>query len=149
TRYWAAQATAQFDELGLRQDPNPVPSVGMAQPQTGLTRLGQQTPVAIATAEVNFVQISDSHIGFYKPANTDVVGTTREAILRINALPKTPEFLLHTGDLTHLTEPAEFDTLAQLMKECRIKDVFYVPGEHDFYDNGEKYRERFGKNTIG
>jgi 3',5'-cyclic-AMP phosphodiesterase len=104
---------------------------------------------AISTAELNFVQISDSHIGFNKPANTDVVGTTREAIMRINALPKTPEFLLHTGDLTHLTEPEQFDTLAQLLKECRTKDVFYVPGEHDFYDNGEKYRERFGKNTTG
>ena len=104
---------------------------------------------AISTAELNFVQISDSHIGFNKPANTDVVGTTREAIMRINALPKTPEFLLHTGDLTHLTEPEQFDTLAQLLKECRTKDVFYVPGEHDFYDNGEEYRERFGKNTTG
>jgi 3',5'-cyclic-AMP phosphodiesterase len=106
-------------------------------------------PAQIATAGLNFVQISDSHIGFNKPANTDVVGTTREAIMRINALPKPPEFLLHTGDLTHLTEPEQFDTLAQLLKECRTKDVFYVPGEHDFYDNGEKYRERFGKDTAG
>jgi 3',5'-cyclic AMP phosphodiesterase CpdA len=106
-------------------------------------------PAQIAAAELNFVQISDSHIGFNKPANTDVVGTTREAIMRINALPKMPEFLLHTGDLTHLTEPEEFDTLAQLMKECRTKDVFYVPGEHDIYDNGAQYRERFGKKTIG
>ena len=24
-----------------------------------------------------------------------------------------------------------------------------MPGEHDFYDNGEKYRERFGKDTAG
>ena len=103
----------------------------------------------IATADLNFVQISDSHIGFNKPANTDVVATTREAIMRINALPKSPEFLLHTGDLTHLTEPEQFDTLAQLLKECRTKDVFYVPGEHDVYDNGAEYRERFGKNTTG
>ena len=97
------------------------------------TALGQEANNrnTIATAELNFVQISDSHIGFNKPANTDVVGTTREAIMRINALPKPPEFLLHTGDLTHLTEPEQFDTLAQLLKECRTKDVFYVPGEHD------------------
>jgi 3',5'-cyclic-AMP phosphodiesterase len=95
--------------------------------------LGQaaNNPPQIATADLNFVQISDSHIGFNKPANTDVVATTREAIMRINALPKSPEFLLHTGDLTHLTEPEQFDTLAQLLKECRTKDVFYVPGEHD------------------
>ena len=115
------------------------------------TVLGQaaNNPAQIATADLNFVQISDSHIGFNKPANTDVVGTTREAIMRINALPKPPEFLLHTGDLTHLTEPEQFDTLAQLLKECRTKDVFYVPGEHDVYDNGAEYRERFGKNTTG
>src|SRR5206468_10416315 len=68
----------------------------------------------LATAELNFVQISDSHIGFNKPANTDVVGTFRETILRVNALPKTPEFLLHTGDLTHLSDPGQFDMLAQL-----------------------------------
>src|SRR6476660_2933025 len=91
------------------------------------TALGQEASNrnAIATAELNFVQMSDSHIGFNKPANTDVVGTTREAIMRINALPKPPEFLLHTGDLTHLTEPEQFDTLAQVMTECKIKDVFY------------------------
>jgi predicted MPP superfamily phosphohydrolase len=115
------------------------------------TAMGQEpanTPES-ATAELTFVQISDSHIGFNKPANTDVVGTTREAIRRLNALPKTPDFVVHTGDLTHLSEPAEFDTLAQLMSECRTKDVLYVPGEHDYFDNGEQYRERFGKNAMG
>ena len=104
---------------------------------------------AIATAELNFVQISDSHIGFNKPANTDVVGTFRETIMRVNALPKAPEFLLHTGDLTHLSDPAQFDTLDQLLKESKTKDVFYVPGEHDIYDGGGQFRERFGKNAIG
>jgi 3',5'-cyclic AMP phosphodiesterase CpdA len=58
-------------------------------------------------------------------------------------------FLLHTGDLTHLSDPTQFDTLAQVLKDCRTKDVFYVPGEHDIYDGGAQYRERFGKNTIG
>jgi 3',5'-cyclic-AMP phosphodiesterase len=77
------------------------------------TVLGQEANnrSAIATAELNFVQISDSHIGFNKPANTDVVGTFRETIMHINALPKAPEFLLHTGDLTHLSDPAQFETL--------------------------------------
>jgi 3',5'-cyclic-AMP phosphodiesterase len=103
----------------------------------------------IATAELVFVQISDNHIGFNKPANTDVVGTCRETIARVNALPKTPEFLLHTGDLTHLSDAAQFDTLAQLLKDCRTKDVFYVPGEHDIYDNGAQFKERFGKNSKG
>jgi 3',5'-cyclic-AMP phosphodiesterase len=104
---------------------------------------------AIASAELNFVQISDSHIGFDKPANADVVGTFRETIARINALPKEPEFLLHTGDLTHLSDPAQFDTLDQLLKGCRTKQVFYVPGEHDIYDGGALFRERRGKNTAG
>src|ERR1700732_206063 len=115
------------------------------------TVLGQEANnrSAIATAELNFVQISDSHIGFNKPANTDVVGTFRETIMHINALPKVPEFLLHTGDLTHLSDPAQFDTLAEVLKDCRTKDIFYVPGEHDIYDNGAQYRERFGKNTMG
>src|ERR1700739_3727575 len=115
------------------------------------TVLGQETKnqSAIATAELNFVQISDSHIGFNKPANTEGVGTCRETIMHINALPKVPEFMLHTGDLTHLSDPAQFDTLAQVLKECRTKDVFYVPGEHDIYDGGAQYRERFGKNTAG
>src|SRR6516164_7974946 len=68
------------------------------------TVLGQEAKnrSAIDTAELNFVQISDSHIGFDKPANTDVVGTFQETIARINSLPRVPEFLLHTGDLTHL-----------------------------------------------
>src|SRR5205823_2392251 len=72
------------------------------------TVLGQavKSASAIASAELNFVQISDSHIGFDKPANTDVLGTFRETITRINALPKVPEFMLHTGDLTHLSDPA-------------------------------------------
>jgi Icc protein len=82
------------------------------------TVLGQEAKNlnTIATAEVNFDQISDSHIGFNKPANTDVIGTFRETIAHINALPKVPEFLLHTGDLTHLSDPAQFDTLVQVLK---------------------------------
>jgi 3',5'-cyclic AMP phosphodiesterase CpdA len=66
-----------------------------------------------------------------------------------DALPKVPEFLLRTGDLTHLSDPGQFDTLGQLLKECKTTNVFYVPGEHDIYDGGAQYRERFGKDTIG
>jgi 3',5'-cyclic AMP phosphodiesterase CpdA len=99
---------------------------------------------------LNFVQISDSHIGFSKPANKDVSATFREAIARINALPVAPEFLIHTGDLTHLAEADEFDGLQEMLKDCRTRLVFYVPGEHDILiDNGAAYRERFGKGTQG
>src|SRR3979490_895806 len=101
----------------------------------------KDTPHHALKGDLSFVQISDSHIGFNKPANTDVVGTLREAIKRINAFPKRPEFLLHTGDLTHLSDPGEFDTLAQLLKECKTSDVFYVPGDHDIFHNGSLYRE--------
>jgi Icc protein len=99
---------------------------------------------------LNFVQISDSHIGFNKPANRDVAATFREAISRINALPAAPEFLIHTGDLTHLAEDDEFDGLQEMLKDCRTKQVFYVPGEHDILsDNGAAYRERFGRGALG
>ena len=115
--------------------------------------LGQVTggaAPALPAGELHFVQISDSHIGFSKPANPDVAATFRETVARINALPHAPEFILHTGDLTHLAEAAEFDTLEQLLKDCRTKQVFYVPGEHDILnDNGARYRERFGRGALG
>lgn len=106
-------------------------------------------PAAAAAGTLSFVQISDSHIGFNKPANPDVTATFRETIARINALPVAPEFMLHTGDLTHLAEPEEFDVLDQVVKECRTKQVFYVPGEHDMSNDGKEYRDRFGKGTLG
>ena len=82
------------------------------------------------------MQISDSHIGFNKPANADVNATLQIAIDKINGLPKAPEFLIHTGDLTHLAKPSEFDTLGQLLAGAKTKQVFYVPGEHDTLDEG-------------
>jgi 3',5'-cyclic-AMP phosphodiesterase len=100
--------------------------------------------------ELSFVQISDSHMGFNKPANPDVVGTFQAAIDKINALPIEPEFMLHTGDISHLSKPEEFDQVQQLLKSARAKDVFFVPGEHDMLeDDGQHYRDRFGKNTQG
>ncbi len=105
----------------------------------------------MAKGKFSFVQISDSHIGFNKEGvNTDVVATLQEAISRINALPEPPDFVLHTGDLTHLAEADEFDTLEQLLKSVKTQQIFYVPGEHDVTgDNGKLYLQRFGKNTKG
>jgi len=103
-----------------------------------------------AAGELSFVQISDSHMGFDKAANPDVVGTLKTAVERINALPKKPEFMLHTGDISHLSKPAEFDTVEQILKSASAKDVFYVPGEHDVLnDEGKQFRERFGRGTNG
>jgi 3',5'-cyclic-AMP phosphodiesterase len=101
-------------------------------------------------AGFQFVQISDSHIGFNKPANTDVVGTLHAAIAKINALPREPDFLIHTGDLSHSARPEEFDTLQEVLKSAHPKQVFYVPGEHDTAtDDGKLYMERYGRDAEG
>ncbi len=100
--------------------------------------------------EFSFVQISDSHIGFNKQANSDVTATLQEAIGKINAFERTPEFLIHTGDLSHLSKPTEFDTLDQVLRSCKAGQTFFVPGEHDMLaDNGQQYLERYGKGTKG
>src|SRR6266513_6239645 len=104
-------------------------------------------PVAAAT-DLSFLQISDSHIGFSKAANKDVTATFRIALDRINDMPTPPAFLIHTGDLTQLSKPEEFDTFDEVLKSCRVKDVFYVPGEHDVLNDGGKlYRERYLKSV--
>jgi hypothetical protein len=98
----------------------------------------------------SFIQISDSHIGFSKPANPDSLGTLREAIAKIKALPVKPAFMIHTGDITHLSKDEEFDNADQLIKEAGL-EVFYVPGEHDVLDEerGKSYLARYGKNAKG
>jgi len=104
----------------------------------------------VPAGELVFVQISDSHIGFNKAANTDVAATLQVAIDKINALPSPPRFVIHTGDLTQMSKPAEFDTVAQMLKDIRTGQVFYVPGEHDVLeDGGHPYLERFGNGTQG
>jgi 3',5'-cyclic AMP phosphodiesterase CpdA len=103
-----------------------------------------------AKGELHFVQISDSHIGFTKPANPDVAGTLKATIEKINGLPNEPDFIIHTGDLSHTSKASEYDALDQLMKDAKTKEVFYVPGEHDTsIDDGKLYMERFGKNAKG
>ena len=96
--------------------------------------------------DFSFVQISDSHIGFNKPANPDVTATLQTAINKINAMPHTPDFIIHTGDLSQLSKPSEFDTLDQVLKGASAKQIYFVPGEHDMLsDNGEQYLQRYGK----
>jgi 3',5'-cyclic AMP phosphodiesterase CpdA len=98
----------------------------------------------------SFVQISDSHIGFNKAANQDVTGTLKLAIDKINGLPAEPELMLHTGDITQSSKPAEFDTAVEVIKGAKAGTVFYVPGEHDTaLDDGAQYHERFGRDTVG
>jgi len=102
------------------------------------------------SGDLSFVQISDSHMGFNKAANPDVAATLQAAVDRINALPERPDFLLHTGDISHLSRPEQFDTVDQILKSAGPKDVFFVPGEHDMLeDNGKTYLDRYGKATKG
>jgi len=108
---------------------------------------GIKTGLRLPKSDFSFVQISDSHIGFTKPANTDVVGTLQATIAKINAMATAPAFVLHTGDLSHLAQADEFDTLEQSLKSVKTEKIFYVPGEHDFTDNGKLYLERYGKGT--
>ncbi len=104
----------------------------------------------VAAGGLSFIQISDSHMGFNKAANPDVVATLRVAVDRINSAPRQPAFLLHTGDITHLSKPTEFDTVDQVLKSAKANQVFYVPGEHDVLeDDGKQYLERYGKGTKG
>jgi 3',5'-cyclic AMP phosphodiesterase CpdA len=105
--------------------------------------------LAAEPSKITFLQISDSHIGFDKPANPNVIGTLEEAVAKIKALPAKPSFMLHTGDITHLSKVAEFDNAQRVLSNVGL-DVHYVPGEHDMIDEDAKlYRERYGKNARG
>jgi len=98
-----------------------------------------------ATAGFTFAQISDSHIGFAKEVNMDVPGTLQAAVDQVKALPKKPAFMIHTGDVSHLSKAAQFDTAAQIVGSAGL-DTHYVPGEHDVLeDEGRPFIERFQK----
>jgi 3',5'-cyclic AMP phosphodiesterase CpdA len=107
-------------------------------------------PPTAAKPTFTFVQISDSHLGFARDPNKDVAATLRQAVAKINALPDAPAFLLHTGDLTHLARPEEFDACAEILKGARVGAVGYVPGEHDFDGDGNnEYLRRHGQGAQG
>ncbi len=96
-----------------------------------------------------FLQISDSHMGFDKPANPNARGTLEEAIAHIKAIPTKPAFMIHTGDITHLSKQSQFDDAEKIISQARL-DVHYVPGEHDIVDPDIKlYKERYGRGTKG
>lgn len=103
-----------------------------------------------ARPTLRFAQVSDSHIGFSGPPNPDVTGTFGHAIDQINSLGYTPDFVIHTGDLTHLSSPEQFDQVKQMLSKLQTPHVFTVPGEHDSVDDaGQKYRSVFGAGTRG
>ena len=103
-----------------------------------------------ARPTLRFAQVSDSHIGFTGPANPDVTGTFGHAIEQVNSLGYTPDFVVHTGDLTHLSTPDQFDQVKQMMSAFKTPHVFTVPGEHDSIDDaGQRYRNAFGAGSVG
>ncbi|ACK49366.1 metallophosphoesterase [Methylocella silvestris BL2] len=130
---WAGSAVAWTVSGGV---PN---SMSLAKAAT----LAEQKPFS-------FLQLSDSHVGFDKPANPDALGTLREAVARIKSLPTQPSFFIHTGDITHLSKDSQFDDADQVLKELNAP-IFYVPGEHDIVDEepGKAYLARYGKGTKG
>ena len=102
-----------------------------------------------ATSGFSFAQISDSHLGFDRGVNPNTTGTLQEALGMVAAMPDKPAFLIHTGDITHLSKPAQFDTGAELMKTTGLT-TYTVPGEHDILeDDGKSYLNRYGKGTKG
>src|SRR5260370_4978195 len=84
--------------------------------------------VAAEPTGFTFLQMSDSHIGFDKEANPDALGTLREAVAKVKARPTQPAFIIHTGDITHLSKPAEFDNADKVFGETGVQ-IHYVPGE--------------------
>ena len=107
-------------------------SISGGVPRT-LGLIGDAAAADAPKGELTFVQISDSHIGFHLPPNPDPTATLTEAIDKIKAMPKQPAFLIHTGDISHLSKEEEWDTADQVIKSAN-KEVFFIPGEHDVAD---------------
>src|SRR3954454_17390200 len=80
--------------------------------------IGEAT--AAEPSGLTFLQISDSHVGFDKAANPNALGTLEEAIAKIKMLPIKPAFVIHTGDITHLSKPAEFDNADRIIAQARL-----------------------------
>ena len=115
-----------------------------------LNLLGDAQAAEQSATGLTFLQISDSHVGFDKAANPNALATLQEAIDKVGAMPQRPAFMIHTGDITHLSRAAEFDNPDQVIGKAKL-DVHYVPGEHDVIDEdgGKAYLDRYGKNAKG
>ena len=102
----------------------------------GVPRAQAAGAIGAGEGGLSFVQISDTHLGFHREANPDVQGSLRRAIADINALQRVPAFAVHTGDVSHLSKPEEFDLGRQMFNEIRVDRVHTIPGEHDALDDG-------------
>jgi 3',5'-cyclic AMP phosphodiesterase CpdA len=111
-----------------------------------LTYAAEDRGAAARLGKPLFVQISDTHIGFHKDANPDVNGTLSKTIELVNGMPELPPLIIHTGDITHLSKPEEFDTAQGLLSHLRVTELHTTPGEHDTADSTvSEYFNRFGK----
>jgi 3',5'-cyclic-AMP phosphodiesterase len=131
---WAGTGVLWTISGGVPHSVGLIGEAAAAEPATGFT----------------FLQMSDSHIGFDKAANPDALGTLREAVAKVKAMPAKPAFIIHTGDITHLSKPAEFDNADKVFSETGVQ-MHWVPGEHDIIDEdrGKAYLERYGKGAKG
>ncbi len=131
---WAGTGVLWTISGGVPHSVGLIGEAAAAEPATGFT----------------FLQMSDSHIGFDKAANPDALGTLREAVAKVKAMPAKPAFIIHTGDITHLSKPAEFDNADKVFGETGVQ-MHWVPGEHDIIDEdrGKAYLERYGKGAKG
>jgi 3',5'-cyclic-AMP phosphodiesterase len=144
---WTVGADGLLTACGdLSPTPPAANSPGLAQ---AASSAGPTVTPASAQSGFSFVQVSDTHIGFNtQGVNTDVNATLQQAVTRINGLPRRPDFVLHTGDVSHLSKSTEFDTAYQLMNTIKTSNIFYVPGEHDVLnDQGAGFRQRFLANA--
>jgi 3',5'-cyclic AMP phosphodiesterase CpdA len=120
---------------------------------SALGATGSGPTAAAGSGDLTFVQISDTHIGFKRDANPDVVGSLRRAIADIHALPQQPAFVVHTGDVSHLSKPEEFGSARELLAEIKVDRVHTVPGEHDTIDDGVagylKFFDQGGVHFVG
>jgi 3',5'-cyclic-AMP phosphodiesterase len=115
----------------------------------GVPRSRLIAPAEAAPTGFTFAQVSDSHMGFDKPLNANVAATFEEALTQATSMTDKPAFLIHTCDLTHLSKPAQFDTVSQLLGATKLQ-TYTVPGEHDILeDSGKSYLNRYGKGTQG
>lgn len=107
---------------------------------------GLVTAAASAETPFTFVQISDSHIGFHQAPNENPAATLKMAVDAVNALPVQPRFVIHTGDVTHLSKPAQFDAAQSVLSALRAP-LFTIPGEHDVIDDDglKSYFAHFGR----
>jgi 3',5'-cyclic AMP phosphodiesterase CpdA len=112
--------------------------------------LHQAVSAAAQVQPFTFLQISDTHVGFAKIANPDPVGTLRETMARVKALPRQPDFIIHTGDISHLAKPEQFDLARSLLSEMNLP-IHFIPGEHDILNGTDPrpFLDHFGQESLG